>query len=108
MLLYLENGIDVLEGNERRDRYVMVFGKWICHWLVQLVCDWKFMASEFCACVPLNFGFTQNHRMVGVGPLWITWSNPSAKAGSPRTGCTGPVFSFSCTGTFYGGCFLQL
>ena len=25
------------------------------------------------------------------GPLWVIWSNPPAEAGSPTTGCTGPL-----------------
>ena len=24
------------------------------------------------------------------GPLWVIWANPSAEAGSPTAGCTGP------------------
>lgn len=57
-LLCLESSIDVIEGSEGRDRYVLLFGKWILSWLVKLVCEWKFMASELYACIPLNFGFS--------------------------------------------------
>ena len=58
MLLCLENGMDALEGSEGRDRYILPFGKWILSWLVKLVCEGKLVASELCACIPLNFGFS--------------------------------------------------
>ena len=35
--------------------------------------------------------FTESQNVQGwKGPLWVTQSNPPAKAGSPRAGCTGP------------------
>jgi len=40
---------------------------------------------------------SQNHRITESqngrgwkGPLWIIWSNPTAEAGLPTAGCTGP------------------
>ena len=42
-----------------------------------------------CFLYPLPFRESQNGRG-WKGPLWVTQSNPPAKAGSPTAGCTGP------------------
>ena len=44
----------------------------------------------------MNLKFTESQNGRGwKGPLWVIWSNPPAKTGSPRAGCTGPCLGGS-------------
>jgi len=42
-------------------------------------------------CLRSYYRITESQNSRGwKGPLWVIWSSPSAGAGSPTAGCTGP------------------